>query len=314
MVHNKSAHSLTPSDISSRWPTFILASLLVATMVAAPESAAAFNQSGWPSVSLRDIASIECTFDATNCKRPSFDISPDSFTLRRDHFQGRDGGYVYEIDYLHYPVSTGFGFKLPLGHAGVLTIDPDGSTRYFEYGRYSTSFGRVRRRRIPDVTIGPDHRPTAESVAHLYEYLSHHFGKESIVRSRYCPQASYSRVLWFAFHRMYDSHRRAYSWNPLSPNDCKTFVAEAIAAGTSLLEFTQPRRRPGPRAPGGIPLALLPDSGSDNGSDRTLESSRGQRFTTAAALSTARHNRILPNSQRYPPSIYRHSPGEDAFA
>ncbi|HTR60469.1 MAG TPA: hypothetical protein VMH37_02130 [Candidatus Binataceae bacterium] len=177
-------------------------------------------------------ASIECLLDTTACNSSREVLSTSGLIPRLPRYRGRYDGYVYEIDYLHYPVSTGYGFTLPFGHAGVLAIDPSGITKYFEYGRYVTNFGQVEKRRIPNVTIGPDRRPTAESMRDLFAYLSSHFGKNSAVRAVYCPGASYWRVKWFGINRMRDTHRRAYSWNPLNPNDCKTFVADAIAAGT----------------------------------------------------------------------------------
>jgi len=141
-------------------------------------------------------------------------------------------GYACWIEYEGYPVVTEFGFTLPLGHAGVLAIDAGtGLTKYFEYGRYASNFGQVEQRTIPNVTIGADGRPTSDSVTHLYSYLSKHFGKRRPVRATYYRIANYHLIVQFALGRMYDKHRRAYSWNPLDPNDCWSFVQEAIAYG-----------------------------------------------------------------------------------
>jgi hypothetical protein len=185
------------------------------------------------------IVSIECLFDADACAGfVAAPLPPQSKTPQLHRVHGPRGGYVYEIEYLHYPVATGFGFTLPLGHAGVVAIDPSGTTKYFEYGRYSTNFGQVRRPRIPDVTIGADHWPTADSMANLYRFLSANVGKQSAVRATFHQGANYMRTISFAVGRQRDAHRRAYSWNPLNPNDCKSFVAEAIAAGVGALRFT----------------------------------------------------------------------------
>ncbi len=145
--------------------------------------------------------------------------------------QRSQSGFVYEIFYVGYPISIGYGITLRLGHAGILAIDPEGGTRYFEYGRYQTNFGQVRRRRIPDVKIGGDGRPTRDSLFRLYSYLSRVCGKDSPVRAIYYPDANYRKVIWFATLRMWDPNRRAYTWDPIDPNDCWSFAAEAAAAG-----------------------------------------------------------------------------------
>jgi RHS repeat-associated protein len=47
---------------------------------------------------------------------------------------GEDG---IAINYDWYPVNTGMGFNLPLGHGAVIAVDPQsGQTTYFQYGRY----------------------------------------------------------------------------------------------------------------------------------------------------------------------------------
>lgn len=104
--------------------------------------------------------------------------------------------YACWIEYPGYPVVTGFGFTLPLGHAGVLTVNSTtGLTKYFEYGRYVTKFGEVERRTIPNLTIGADSKPTRDSLAHLYNYLSRHFGKGRLVHATYYPIADYRVVV-----------------------------------------------------------------------------------------------------------------------
>src|SRR5262249_9533390 len=57
------------------------------------------------------------------------------------------------VRYNFYPIDVG-GFHVPLLHSAVITVGQTGQTRYYEYGRYGGSFGRVRRRFVPDLTIG----------------------------------------------------------------------------------------------------------------------------------------------------------------
>jgi len=138
---------------------------------------------------------------------------------------GFDGIYV---SYRGYPVNTGYGFNLPLGHGAVIAVDPQtGTTMYFEYGRYNGNFGRVKQRVTPDVVIQSG-KPTAESLANLYKYISKHYGKNSPVDATYYSDADFQKIVDFALKRMADKNRKPYD---LFKNNCKTFAAEAIKAG-----------------------------------------------------------------------------------
>jgi hypothetical protein len=73
--------------------------------------------------------------------------------LARILFPGIDpfGLDANEVNYDYCPVNTGYGFHLPLGHAGVVSVNPaTGETRYYEYGRYEDKeCGNVERRKVP---------------------------------------------------------------------------------------------------------------------------------------------------------------------
>ena len=74
---------------------------------------------------------------------------------------GLEGCYV---SWPGYPITVpGTSKQLPLIHAGALSYDASGKTRYYEYGRYENDQGNVRRRPVPDLKMGPDGKPTAES-------------------------------------------------------------------------------------------------------------------------------------------------------
>jgi len=142
---------------------------------------------------------------------------------------GLDGIYVH---FDGYPINTGFGFNASLGHAGVVALDPaTGSTRYYEYGRYGGDFGDVKRRTIPDVKIGKDGKPTPKSLKSLYDFLSKKYGKGKPVSADYYSDAKYLDIIKFAEKRKNNPDRDPYSWNPFSPNHCKTFAQEAVDAG-----------------------------------------------------------------------------------
>ncbi len=134
------------------------------------------------------------------------------------------------INYDWYDVQTGMGFTLPLGHGGVVSIDPkSGITKYFEYGRYDAAkHGVVMQRSIPNVTIGKDGAPTPESLSKLYDFLSKNFGKGSSISPTYFDDADYSKVNDYATTLKNDPNRPEYD---LFTNNCKTFAKAAAQAG-----------------------------------------------------------------------------------
>jgi RHS repeat-associated protein len=133
-----------------------------------------------------------------------------------------------EVNYDYYPVNTGLGFHLPLGHAGVVSVNPaTGETRYYEYGRYEDKeCGNVERRKVPNVKMGPNGLPTQKSLDELYAFLSRHLGKNSHVTATYYPNTEYKATNDYAerFSREHDCYG-------LFGNNCKTFAHDAATAG-----------------------------------------------------------------------------------
>jgi RHS repeat-associated protein len=131
-----------------------------------------------------------------------------------------------------YPITLpGTDTQLALGHAGVLTYDSSGSTRYYEYGRYNGDLGNVRRASVPDLKTGPDGKPTPESMSDLQKALTQNQGKGTQAKLKCDADADEKKIIAFAEQRMNDPNRAPYSWNPLSPNTCGTFVRDALRAG-----------------------------------------------------------------------------------
>ena len=148
--------------------------------------------------------------------------------LRRADPYGLDGCFV---DYPGYPITIpGTTTTVPLGHAGVLSYDADGRTRYYEYGRYDSNFGEVKRRAVPDLKIGPDGKPTSESWDKLMDALRK-IGHGTEPRTSCEPSADAKKINDFAEERMHDPQRAPYSWNPFKSNTCKTFASDALGAG-----------------------------------------------------------------------------------
>jgi RHS repeat-associated protein len=136
---------------------------------------------------------------------------------------GLDAIYIH---YDGYPVDTGYGFKLNLGHGGVVAVDPKtGQTRYFEFGRYGDKCGMVRSPKIPNVKIGKDGLPTQESLQALYGYLSKNLGKGSQVSPVYYSDSGYQGTIDFA-EKFSKSHPCYDVWD----NNCKTFAKSAASA------------------------------------------------------------------------------------
>jgi RHS repeat-associated protein len=140
---------------------------------------------------------------------------------------GEDG---IAINYDWYPVDTGMGFHLPLGHGAVIAVNPaNGQTTYFQYGRYdSEKIGVVQELPVPNVVMGKDGLPTQDSLNNLYSYISKHYGHGSHVTATYHKNADYRKIIRFARKRKNDKHRKTYG---LIGNNCKTFRDEAIEAG-----------------------------------------------------------------------------------
>ena len=142
------------------------------------------------------------------------------------------------IHYNWYPITMPFPIPftdsntLPLGHAGVLSWNNStGSTRYYEYGRYGTIFGRVKRTKIPDLDIGKDGNPTPESWKKLLDHLSEKLGKGKNISYECDKDADFDKVNDFAENLKNNPNRLPYSWKLFSQNHCKTFARKAVKAG-----------------------------------------------------------------------------------
>lgn len=138
---------------------------------------------------------------------------------------GLDSIYVH---YDGYPVNTGYGFSLPLGHAAAISVNPEtGGTRYYEFGRYEDKeCGNVKRRPVPDLRMGADGLPTPGSLSALYSFISVNYGHGSPVSPTYYPDSDYSATNSFA-----DDFTRNHSCYGLFSNNCKSFARDAATAG-----------------------------------------------------------------------------------
>lgn len=124
--------------------------------------------------------------------------------------------------------------KLPLGHAGVMTVDGNGNTQYYEYGRYSNGNligarksykdGNWRRERVPNATF------TNGEINHeaLANALSKQFGEK--VELTFVDNADPSKTL-AAINTDANSRKRK-SYN-LATKTCGSAACSVIDAGQS---------------------------------------------------------------------------------
>lgn len=143
-----------------------------------------------------------------------------------------------------YPIDTGLGFTSTSlgGHGGVATYDAQGSTRYYEYGRYPSSSplvigdkrseqeGNVRRVPVPNLKMDPaTGEPTAASMEALKKALSERAGHNTAAEMSCDRNADEKKVNKYA--EDFSRNRPPYSWKPWNPNQCRTFSNNAIGAG-----------------------------------------------------------------------------------
>jgi RHS repeat-associated protein len=150
------------------------------------------------------------------------------------------------VNFPDYPIDTGFGFSSTNlgGHGGVLSYDSQGSTNYYEYGRYLPSNqyvigdkrpeldGNVRRVPVPDLVIDPKTgQPTSASLEALRKALSDRAGHKTQPKLTCDQSADETKVNKWAEDFAKSSSRPKYSWKPWSSNQCRDFASRAYGAG-----------------------------------------------------------------------------------
>lgn len=130
--------------------------------------------------------------------------------------------------------ATAGNFKLPLGHAGVMIVDANGGTQYYEYGRYSDGnmIGKVksykegnwRRKSVPNAPIVNgeiDHEALANSLAKQ-------FGEK--VELTFVNNVNPAKTLAAINKDANDSRRRSYN---LATKTCGSAACSVIDSGQS---------------------------------------------------------------------------------
>lgn len=150
---------------------------------------------------------------------------------------------AYYVNYPEYNVLSsessadgGSGGRAKLGHAGVLLVDNNGGTRYYEYGRYNntnvgeqvkesdgTSGGNWRK-----VTV-PDNATMSQMSQHLLSKQGGHAG--NTVRLTHVP-VDYDKVLSYITQDANNKNRDEYQVCGYNDKNCGSQASAAIQAGT----------------------------------------------------------------------------------
>lgn len=135
--------------------------------------------------------------------------------------------------------------KLPeLGHAGILFINgASGTTKYYEYGRYATSDGNVRKLPIRDVTMAPDGHPSKASLLYTLSQISAGSGQNGRILGAYIQvPGKYKAMLDYAQKRMSENSNPNRKKYELMSNSCNHFMKGVLdAAGVNTPYMLDPR-------------------------------------------------------------------------
>ncbi|MCA1568252.1 MAG: hypothetical protein LC803_21930 [Acidobacteria bacterium] len=158
-----------------------------------------------------------------------------------------DGLDALVVAFTDYKISA-FGLKWEdLGHAGIVTIDDQGRTRYFEYGRYDDAQrGVTHERDVPDLVIGADGNATPESFNNLMQFLSEKYGQGGSVVGAYydTDEQATNAMNCYAEGRIAentDGNRQAYA---ITSHNCATFTRDVLNAGNIGLATNGWRAKP----------------------------------------------------------------------
>lgn len=139
---------------------------------------------------------------------------------------GKDGVYIAFPD---YKISTPIGKIGNLGHAGVLLINKQGVTKYYEYGRYDPEGrGTVRTIPIPDIVIGKDGTPTEKSLNNTLRVISDKAGHGGKIEGAYIKSDKFQEM------KNYTESKKKENSNPkrekysLTSNNCGTFATDVL--------------------------------------------------------------------------------------
>jgi hypothetical protein len=86
----------------------------------------------------------------------------------------------------------------------------------------------VRRMPVPNVVMGPNGKPTQQSLDALYAFIGKNYGESSHVTATYYDTTNYKDAIKYA--QNFAKHHACYR---LIGNSCKTFARDAATAQPS---------------------------------------------------------------------------------
>jgi RHS repeat-associated protein len=156
-----------------------------------------------------------------------------------------DGEEAIAINYPNYPVGVRGDFTLPLGHAGVVMVARDGSTHYFEYGRYEPAGAGGDAAQGIIRNAGPTNTPTPalqrdasgkftpESMKNLLQVLSDASGKHGGVEAAIFGTTEVQDMAMEAYleaRQAQNSDPTRQHYSLFGGHNCGTLICEALDA------------------------------------------------------------------------------------
>lgn len=142
-------------------------------------------------------------------------------------------GSAYYITYPGYEAKEdSSGLSIPTGHAGILMVDNNGNTRYFEYGRYNKddvrkygeapNRGIVRKLTIPDFNGGNSNQIWNA----IKSFETQNIGGKVTVSE--IPDFDFNKGMEYVDNYSNDPNRKPYN---ILLRNCGSFVDNVLKAG-----------------------------------------------------------------------------------
>jgi hypothetical protein len=151
-----------------------------------------------------------------------------------------DGNETIAVVYPNYQTAYSGQHTVGAGHGGVVIVDKDGSTHYFEYGRYKGADGKtddnglVRSPATPSIERDASGNITQGSMNNLLQTLSSESGKGGTTDALVVPTTSAEDANILAYLKARqaensDPNRQKYSL--FGGHNCGTLACEALGHG-----------------------------------------------------------------------------------
>jgi hypothetical protein len=151
-----------------------------------------------------------------------------------------DGNETIAVVYPNYQVAYHGDHTIGLGHGAVIIADKDGTTHYFEYGRYvgpdgkTDSAGLIREEPTPSVQRDASGNITPDSMNNLLKTVSSQSGKGGTTDALVVPTTSAEDANILAYLKAREAengnpNRQKYSL--FGGHNCGTLACESLQHG-----------------------------------------------------------------------------------